>query len=87
MANNYTCIPYSEAYATKWDRFVREQSANGTFLQTRNFLNYHPDGRFVDSSIIFLKGDEIIAVIPNFLLVILGIKNLFIHSENYYFPH
>lgn len=48
----------------KWDDFVLNRSANGTFLQTRRFLNYHPKERFHDNSLLFLKGNEIIAVIP-----------------------
>ena len=57
-------VSFSKEYEERWDRFVLNQSANGTMLQTRKFLNYHPSNRFLDSSIIFLKGTEIIAVIP-----------------------
>lgn len=48
----------------KWDNFVLNQSVNGTFLQTRNFLNYH-NKKFIDSSLIIWKGiQQIVAVIP-----------------------
>lgn len=57
-------IRYSDEWEGKWDRFVLNRSMNGTFLQTRNFLNYHPPGRFTDSSLIILKGSSIMAVIP-----------------------
>ncbi|MFD3157165.1 GNAT family N-acetyltransferase [Haloimpatiens sp. FM7330] len=49
----------------KWDKFVINNSINGTFLQTRRFLNYHPKDRFIDHSLIIFKGqDTIAAVIP-----------------------
>lgn len=55
---------YEPSMEEIWDRFVLERSANGTFLQTRLFLNYHPEDRFVDDSLLFFKGNEIVAVIP-----------------------
>lgn len=64
MSNNITIVPFSEKYSDRWDRFVMEQSCNGTFLQTRNFLNYHPKGRFTDSSLLAMRGSEIVAVLP-----------------------
>lgn len=57
-------VKYEDKYEKAWDRFVLKESINGTFLQTRNFLNYHPAGRFEDNSLLFLKGSNIIAVIP-----------------------
>ena len=44
----WTVRPYTPADEAEWDRFVMHESGNGTFLQTRNFLNYHPAGRFTD---------------------------------------
>lgn len=56
---------YNEKFEEKWDNFILNNSINGTFLQTRNFLNYHPHDRFVDNSLIIFKGDNtIVAVIP-----------------------
>jgi hypothetical protein len=55
---------YCKEYELKWDDFVMNRSINGTFQQTRNFLNYHGD-RFTDNSLIVYKGnDTIVAVIP-----------------------
>ena len=34
--------PLTPADEAEWDRFVMHESSNSTFLQTRNFLNYHP---------------------------------------------
>lgn len=58
-------IPYENSREAEWDRFVMQESANGTFLQTRRFLNYHPEGRFQDASF-FVENQKnaIIAVIP-----------------------
>lgn len=58
-------IPYESSMEPIWDRFVMNESANGTFLQTRRFLNYHPNGRFQDAS--FLVENEkgaVVAAIP-----------------------
>ncbi|MCY6356042.1 GNAT family N-acetyltransferase [Clostridium sp. ZS2-4] len=56
---------FNEILQKKWDEFVMNNSVNGTFLQTRRFLNYHPKDRFIDHSLIVFKGQNIIiAVIP-----------------------
>lgn len=55
---------YSEELQGKWDDFVMTGSLNGTFLQTRNFLNYH-GSRYKDASLLLYKGiDTIVAVVP-----------------------
>lgn len=49
----------------KWDRFIENDSFNGTFLQSRNFLNYHKKDKFQDCSLFVYKGtSDILAVIP-----------------------
>ena len=60
----YTIQPYTEAHADKWDAFVMQHAMNGTFLQTRRFLSYHPEGRFTDASLMFYNGQELCAVLP-----------------------
>ncbi len=55
---------YEESFSDKWDKFIAAESINGTFLQTRKFLNYHPKDRFKDDSLIIFKGNEIAGVIP-----------------------
>lgn len=57
-------VRYTKEWEDRWDRFVMNRSVNGTFLQTRNFLNYHPVGRFEDASILCVQGSNIVAVIP-----------------------
>lgn len=57
--------PYTDDLEQKWDAFVEEQSVNGTFLQSRRFLNYHPPGRFTDASlIIYNEKNNIAALCP-----------------------
>ena len=60
----YEIQPYTREQESRWDRFVMEDSMNGTFLQTRNFLNYHPEGRFVDASFFVEKSGIVVAVVP-----------------------
>lgn len=62
--SKYQVVPYVEEKAAAWDKFVLQQSVNGTFLQTRRFLNYHPIGRFSDASLMIMQGPNIVAVIP-----------------------
>lgn len=56
---------YNESMEQEWDAFVLKRSVNGNFLQTRDFLNYHPAERFRDCSLIYndTKGN-LRAVIP-----------------------
>lgn len=62
---NYSIERYSEEKSKEWDEFVLQNSVNGTFLQTRRFLNYHPQNRFQDASfIIYDKKGHIAAVVP-----------------------
>lgn len=55
---------YEEKYEKAWDEFVLSESINGNFLQTRNFLNYHVNGKFRDRSLMFFKGETLVAVMP-----------------------
>lgn len=56
---------YQEKEYEAWDKFVLEESVNGTFLQTRKFLNYHPKDRFRDDSLLFFdKKGHLIATCP-----------------------
>lgn len=55
---------YNSSYENKWDEFVMGESVNGTFLQTRNFLNYHGNNKFQDASLLLMNGSNIIGVIP-----------------------
>lgn len=61
----WTVQPYTADQEAAWDRFVMQESGNGTFLQTRNFLNYHPAGRFEDASLmVYNEHGGLGAVVP-----------------------
>lgn len=47
----------------EWDEFVKS-SDNGTIFHQQKFLSYHPEGRFQDSSLVFLQDDSIFSVFP-----------------------
>lgn len=54
---------YCEEFESEWDDFLAS-SVNGTFMQERKFLNYHPLDRFLDYSLMFMENERIIAVLP-----------------------
>lgn len=60
----YEILPYSPELDRRFDHFVEKESANGTFLQSRRFLNYHPAGRFTDASFALQKSGTIVAYFP-----------------------
>lgn len=53
---------FNQNLSEDWDNFC-ERSWNGTFQQTRKFLNYHLD-RFCDTSFIFHLDNKIVGVMP-----------------------
>lgn len=60
----FTFKKFCDSYESIWDEFV-EKSINGTFLQSRRFLNYHPVGKFIDYSImIYDEKNKLCAIIP-----------------------
>ncbi len=67
-------LEYDQEWERKWDEFVLDKAFNGTFLQTRRFINYHPEDRFVDRSIIFTDKGKICAVCPACEQMVLGEK-------------
>lgn len=70
---------YEERYATDWDKFI-EESMNGTFLQTRKFIEYHPAGRFQDHSLLIFKGNKIVGVVLACEIIEDGKKIFFAHK-------
>ena len=71
---------YSEKDEAKWDEFIADKSVNGTFLQSRNFLNYHPKERFKDVSLmIYDTKNNLIALCPA--------CEYFVDDERIYFSH
>lgn len=64
-----------------WDNFIDERSVNGTFLVSRRFLNYHPEGRFKDVSlIIYNEKNNIAALCPACEVSIDGKRTFFSHK-------
>ena len=55
-------VRYNESQKSQWDKLV-SQSRNGTFLHLRDYMDYHRD-RFTDHSLVAMKDDSIIAVLP-----------------------
>ena len=58
-----TISRYTDEDAALWDDFVW-QANNGNIFHTRQFLNYHPPGRFEDHSLIFRKDNKVHALMP-----------------------
>ncbi len=75
-----TVKKYAEDKALIWDKFVLEESMNGTFLQTRKFINYHEPGKFSDCSLMFYKGERLVAVILSCELENEGKRIFFSHK-------
>ena len=59
---------YSANFTNEWDIFI-ENSRNGTFLNSRRFLNYHPPEKFKDTSLLFFKKESLIALIPAAVII------------------
>lgn len=76
---------YEQKDETEWDEFIQKKSINGTFLQMRRFLNYHPTSRFADASCIVRNSkEEIVAVCPACLKTEGDQKILYSHMGSTY---
>lgn len=61
-AEDIKIVKYSGEKKEEWDKFVNN-SKNGVFLFFRDYMEYHSD-RFTDHSLMFYKGDKLIALFP-----------------------
>ena len=61
-----------------WDFFVPKTN-NGTLFHLRSFLNYHPNSRFNDHSILVRKKGKLFSLFPAVEQIIDGKKILFSH--------
>ncbi len=78
-------VKYESTYEDIWDSFITEKSCNGTFLQSRRFLNYHPEGRFADTSyLVFNDKQHLVAVCPACEIIEDGKKIFYSHSGSTY---
>ena len=71
---------YQETEADEWDKFILNKSMNGTFLQTRKFINYHTAGKFKDVSVCVRKGNELVAAVLGCEKNENGLKVFFAHK-------
>lgn len=55
-------VPYTANQRDAWNHFIGE-SANGTFLFNRGFMDYHAD-RFTDQSLMAYEDGKLVAVLP-----------------------
>jgi len=60
---NIVTLKYTHECEELWDDFVKN-GVLGTIYHTRKFINYHPNNRFTDNSILLFKEDELICVVP-----------------------
>lgn len=56
-------IRYTEEWKEKWDRFVLK-SSNGTMFHLQKFFDYHTPGKFSFNHLIFIKNNNIAALLP-----------------------
>ncbi len=85
VKNMFEVVTFDEQFETAWDNFVEEKAVNGTFLQTRRFLNYHPMGRFQDAScLIFDDKKHLVAVCPACVRMIDDKKVVYSHAGSSY---
>ena len=82
--STFTIERFDESMAGEWDHFVENDSSNGTILQSRRFLAYHPAGRFADCSLVVRKGQSIVAAVPACELFDGGVKILSSHPGSTY---
>ena len=64
VINNLQVKEYSGELHEPWDEFVRTVSRNGGIFQERDFLAYHPEGKFIDASLLFFEKGTLMAVFP-----------------------
>ena len=75
---------YTEKDKEIWDEFIKKESINGVFLQSRKFLNYHKPGRFQDCSIMVYLNEKLVAVCPACEIFEDGEKVFFSHKGSTY---
>ena len=60
--NIFQIQKYNDSYKDQWDNFVKN-SKNGVFFFLRDYIDFHSD-KFEDYSLIFLKDNKPIALMP-----------------------
>lgn len=75
---------YHKDQEAAWDQFVQNESINGTFLQEWRFLNYHPEGHFIDCSLMLYHKGRLASVIPACEVIEKGTRVFFSHKGSTY---
>lgn len=58
-------VEYNDDLIGEWDEFITKDSRNGGIFHERNFLSYHPKGKFHDRSLLFYEdGQKLLGVLP-----------------------
>lgn len=55
-------IRYEEKYKSQWNEFLK-LSKNGTFLLSRNYMDYHKD-KFTDHSLLVFRKNKLVCLFP-----------------------
>ena len=74
---------FIEEESDLWEKMV-EDANNGTIFHTRKFLSYHPQDRFIDHSLIFIKKDKPFVLFPAAERIIDNRKYLVSHPGTSY---
>ena len=74
----FTLHRYINQSESRWDQFVLSGN-NGTLFHLRKFLNYHPQDRFQDHSILIEKKQNLFSVLPAAELIVDGKRILASH--------
>jgi hypothetical protein len=64
IISNIEVKEYTEDHHKIWDEFTRNIARNGGIFQERDFLSYHPEGKFKDASLLFFEKGTLMAVFP-----------------------
>jgi hypothetical protein len=51
-------VSYKEVDQKKWDGLIYDESSNGEFINSREYLSYHPEGKFIDDSVAVIDSDS-----------------------------
>lgn len=76
VERKFVAIRFSEDHSKEWDDFILNKACNGTFLQSRQFLNYHPENKYTDYSLMFYEKEKLVAVCPA-CIIYEGTKKIF----------
>lgn len=59
-----SAVSYSENFREDWNQFVERDAINSTFLHSRVFFDHNVLNANDDASLLFYKGEKVIAVLP-----------------------